>query len=265
MFQYAVLPDSTEAQVLIDTIDSIKGFSGNTGNTTRTWAQPHPHPVDGRCLVPVDWNQLRGCESHFDKIEVVSRSEARERGWHFGPFSGTFAREIEKMEDIHFLFDAVVQVYGNPNFPALRSLVLSFLSACYSLKESLKKKSQRPELKSTLGDWWTDRAEECDAKNELLHQFERYMNTEKHGGATAGQKSKISLEPTALMTTLIIREHPVQADPKTLQVSAEGAFMTAFKDTPMERRFPVGLHEARYELTVENPPGAHRDLRQHWR
>jgi hypothetical protein len=161
------------------------------------------------------------------------------------------------MEDIHFLFDAIVAAYGKPNFPALRSLVLSFLSACYALKESIKQKSHHQTLQPILGAWWADRLKELDAKNELLHAFERYMNTEKHGGALAGQHATIDISPATLITSLIVREFPLQADPNTLHISAEGAFMTAYKDTPMERRFPVGVHEARYEVVVDNPPTSH--------
>jgi hypothetical protein len=247
---YAVIADKATAQSLIDKIDDRKKFSGGS------WSEPLPHPTNSECLIPVDWSQLSGCEDLFSEYDLLSKQEAKRRGWYFGPFTGAMARETQKLEDIHFLFDAVSQAYGSPNFPAVRALILSFLSACYSLKESLKKKSQN-QLSDKLSLWWKKREYELSSQNDLLHQFERFMNTEKHGGALAGQMSDIDLEATALITTLIVREFSGFADPKTLTISAEGAFMTAFAGTPMERRFPVGLHEAKYEITVSNAPQMH--------
>ena len=59
------------------------------------------------------------------------------------------------------------------------------------------------------------------------------------------------------MTTLIVTHHHPHADPQTLTMSSEGAFMTAYKETPMERRFPVGIHEAKYEIRVSGAPKIH--------
>jgi hypothetical protein len=249
---YAVIHDLNRARSLIKKIDEYKNFSG-------TWAEPLIHLTDQKCLIPVDWNQLKGCEELFSEYEIISRKEAQNRGWYFGPFTGSLAREIQKLEDIHFLFDAISQSYGSPNFPAIRALILSFLSACYSLKESMKTKCQN-QLSQSLAEWWKERERELSSKyskDDLLPQFERFMNTEKHGGAFAGQLSEIDLEAAALVTTLIVREYPLFADPQTLHISGEGAFMTAFRGTPMERRYPVGLHEAKYEITVSNPPQTH--------
>lgn len=246
---YAVIGDLDSAKYLVKKIDEYKNFSG-------TWAEPLTHPTEQKCLIPIDWNQLKGCEELFSGHEIISRKEAKKRGWYFGPFTGSLAREIQKLEDIHFLFDAVSQSYGSPNFPAVRSLILSFLSACYSLKESMKKKCLN-QLSQSLADWWKEHERDLSSKDELLHQFERFMNTEKHGGALAGQLSEIDLEATALVSGIIVREYPLFADPQTLHISAEGAFMTAFRGTPMERRYPVGLHEAKYEVTVSNPPQTH--------
>jgi hypothetical protein len=250
MNQFAVFDSVINAQNCISEIDRIKKFPG-------TWANPIEHPADARCLVPVDWNQLQGCENLLAKCEIISRSDAMQRGWYFGPFIGKLAREKGKMEDVHFLFDALIEAYGKPNFPAFRSLVLSFLSACYALKESLRTKSKNKAFKSALGSWWNDRARDLNRKNELLHSFEQFMNNEKHGGALANQHSKIYLSPRAYISELIITHAPVGVDISTLNISAEGAFAWAFRGSAMERRFPVGIHTARYEVSVDNPPSSH--------
>ena len=83
------------------------------------------------------------------------------------------------------------------------------------------------------------------------------MNTEKHGGASAGQLSSIRLEAVSYITTLIVTHHHPHANPQSMTISSEGAFMTAYQNTPMERRFPVGIHEAVYEIKVTGSPNKH--------
>lgn len=249
MQEYAVVTTKSEADKLIKLIDETKHFSG-------TWALPIRHPDGLAYLIPLDWNQLNGCESILEGLEHINRLEAKARGWYFGQFTGIFAREKQKMEDVHYLFDAIVVAYGKPNFPALRALILSFLSACYALQESLEGKCNRPTLKSTLGNWWAERLKEMKSKGELLHVFERYMNSEKHDQPFMGAHA-IELSPTACMTELVVSHLPLNANPNSIQISAEGVFVTVYEGTPMERRFPVGVLEARYEVNVDNPPASH--------
>jgi hypothetical protein len=250
MNEYAVVPSEGEALNLITRIDKQKGFSS-------TWCEPIRHPVDAACLIRIDWSQLDGCQDILSGLSFISEQQAKMRGWYFGPFSGTFAREKQKMEDIHFLFDAIVDAYGKPNFPALRSLIVSFMSACYALKESLKTKAKDAKLQPMLGIWWDARRREMDAPGELLHLFERYMHTEKHGGALARQISSMDLSPVAAISELVVTSFPPGADPGTLKLSSEGAFVIAHSGTPMERRLPVGVHQAKYEVVVNDPPTLH--------
>jgi hypothetical protein len=249
LFEYAVLSNLNDAETLINEICGVKGFSN--------WAEPIKHPTKESFLVRIDWSQLGGCEGLFEDLSIISRSEAKKRGWYFGLFKGTFGREREKLEDIHFIFDALVSFHGNPNFPALRALTLSFLSACYALKESMKNMCESEEYKGELGSWWKKRSKEMEAKGQLLKAFERFMNTEKHGGSIAHQHSLLDIVPHALVNNLVVTSVPVGASIKTLQLSAQGAFVYMFVGTPLERRVPVGIQDALYEIVVENPPQKH--------
>lgn len=245
--QYAVFENLISAEKAIVSINRAKGFLG-------TWGYPLEHPTDCECLIPIDWTQLQGCEPYIGSREIIDAGEAKYRGWDLGPFTGPLAREQKKLEDMYFLLDAVHGMYGSPNFPALRSLTLSFLSAAYALRESLKSKAQSVRHKDSLGDWWKLRKRELDEPNELLKTLEKFMNTEKHGGR---QRSKIDLVPTARMTSLIIEQMPPNADVSTLTLSAEGAFAIVGLNTSRERRVPVGIHEAEYEIHLQSVPDQH--------
>jgi hypothetical protein len=247
MMQYAVFDDVTSAEAAIRSIDQEKGFQG-------TWAQPHAHPTDHRCLVPVDWAQLQGCEAYIGDREIINIVEAKRRGWEFGAFTGPLARERRKLEDMYFLLDAVVGMYGSPNFPALRSLTLSFLSAAYALRESLKSKAESPLYRNNLEHWWRQREAELDDRRGLLKSLEVFMHTEKHGGK---QHSPIDLVPNSFMVSLVVDRMPLNGDPSTLTISAEGAFAVVGVNTPGERRVPVGIHEAKYEITLQSAPQQH--------
>lgn len=253
--EYALLHNASQANTLIANINAIIKPSG-------TWATPIKHPLREEYLVPIDWSLLEPCKELLAKETKISRLEAEKNGWDFGPFTGIFARERQKLEDANFLLDAIVATYGTPNFPAVRALIHSFLAACYSLKESITNKCESPELSPTLGEWWGDQNKHLERKNELLKVFETFMHTEKHGGPIAGQHSSLQIRPRALIRSLRIKEYPLQVDINTLVVSAEGAFATGFKDTPFERRFPVGVHHANYEIIVINAPTRHlgRDI-----
>jgi hypothetical protein len=247
MRQYAVFDDLSSAKAAIHLIDQVKGFQG-------TWAQPQAHPTDRRCLVPVDWAQLQGCEQFIGDRELIDIVEAKRRGWEFGAFTGPLARERRKLEDMRFLLDAVVGMYGSPNFPAIRSLTLSFLSAAYALRESLNGKSKSSPHKDNLEDWWKQREKELDERGGLLKSLERFMNAEKHGGT---QQSPIDLVASSAMVSLSIERMPLNADLSTLTISAEGAFAVVDLNTPWERRVPVGIHEAKYEITFQSAPQKH--------
>lgn len=249
-YQFESLKECTD---VISAINSRKNYRGGTN----TWCTPHKNQTEDKWIIPYDSQQIGDCLDLLNKFEELTKHEAEKRGWYFGVFSGSLAREREKLEDMHFTFDALVESYGRPNFPATRSLALSFLSSCYSLKESLSKKVKNTTLKSKLENWWKQKKAEQDSRNEMLSEFHIFMNTEKHGGAASGQVSKIKFEPQSFMTSLIIVNHHPHADPKTMRLSAEGAFMTAYANTPNERRFPVGIHEARYEIKVANAPKSH--------
>ena len=220
------------------------------------WSQPHKNQTENLWILPYN-DQIKDCKEILQGFEEITRDEAIKRGWYFGPFTGSFAREREKLEDIHFVYDSLLSLYGRPNFPAIRAMTLSFLSACYSLKESMNKKINGTSLKEKLEDWWKLKLKEQSKRNDVLNSFHVFMNTEKHGGASTGQISDIVIEPVARMTSLIVTNHHIHADPKSLEMSAQGAFMTAYKNTPQERRFPVGLHEAVYEIRVKNAPKEH--------
>jgi hypothetical protein len=50
---------------------------------------------------------------------------------------------------------------------------------------------------------------------------------------------------------------PINSSLDTLELTEQGAFVTVDIGTHMERRLPVGIHEARYDIEVENPPTQH--------
>lgn len=247
VIQYAIFDDIESAKAIIQKIDQAKGFQG-------TWAEPQSHPIDNRCLVSVDWAQLQGCEPYFQDHRIIDIIEAKRLGWDFGAFTGSLARERTKLEDMYFLLDAVVGMYGSPNFPALRSLTLSFLSAAYALRENLQSKAESAPYKDSLGEWWKQRKKELDNRSGLLKSLEQFMNAEKHGGK---QHSPIGLVPDCLMVTLLVERMPLNTDPSTLTISAEGAFAVVNLHTPWERRVPVGIHEAKYEITLQSAPQQH--------
>jgi hypothetical protein len=253
MKTYYLFEKLEECNNVIGAINS----KNNYANGTNTWCQPHKNQTEEKWIIPYDATQIGDCLDLLKSYEELSKLKAEKRGWYFGVFSGSLAREREKLEDMHFTFDALIESYGRPNFPATRSLALSFLSSCYSLKESLNKKIKNTSLNAKLKDWWSTKKSEQDSRNELINEFHIFMNTEKHGGAASGQISKIKLDPQSFMTSLIIMNHHPHANPKSMRLSAEGAFMTAYENTPNERRFPVGIHEARYEIKVFNAPKSH--------
>lgn len=255
MKNYYIFKSLDDCKEALKLINERKNF-GN-GGSTNTWAEPLKNQIKDEWAIPFDENQIGDCVDLLKKGKKVQKHEAIALGWYFGFFSGSFAREREKLEDIHFIFDGLVSSYGKPNFPATRSLIFSFLSACYSLKESLSKKIKSAEFDQEVKEWWKKRKAEQDERGSLLKEYDIYMNTEKHGGALAGQTSNIKLEPVAYMTTLIVTHHHPHADPQTMTISSEGAFMTAYTETPMERRFPVGIHEAKYEIRVSGSPKTH--------
>jgi hypothetical protein len=247
---YYVFSDLDKCNEVLLNINTKKNI------TSGTWCNPHKNQTENLWLLTYD-KQISDCKELLQPFEEIDLKTAVSRGWYFGPFKGSLAREREKLEDIHFIFDSLLSSYGKPNFPATRAIALSFLSACYSLKESLKKKIKGTSLKTKLDKWWNEKTKEQNIKNELLYSFHVYMNTEKHGGASVGQISEIELLPVAHMTGLIITSHHIHANPKTLEMSAQGAFMTAYENTVNERRFPVGLHDAVYEIRVKNAPKKH--------
>lgn len=248
---YFIFNDLEECKETLSKINKKRNI------TSGSWCQPHKNQTEDLWLLTYDGNQISDCREILIPFEEIDLKEAIKRGWYFGPFVGSLAREREKLEDIHFIFDSLLSSYGKPNFPATRAIALSFLSACYSLKESLNKKIKGTSLKKELGKWWGERLKEQNMKKELLNSFHIFMNTEKHGGASAGQISEIELHPVAHMTGLIITNHHIHANPDTLEMSAQGAFMTAYENTPNERRFPVGIHDAVYEIRVKNAPKKH--------
>lgn len=255
MKTFYIFKNLNDCEEALKLINERKGF-GNDGST-QTWADPIKNQNKDEWAIPFDENQIGDCVDLLTKGKKVKKDEAIALGWYFGFFSGPFAREREKLEDIHFIFDGLINSYGKPNFPATRSLVLSFLSACYSLKESLSKKIKSANFQKEVKEWWNIRKAEQDERGALLKEYDIYMNTEKHGGASAGQTSNIKLEPVAYISSLIITQYHIHADPQTMTLSSEGAFMTAYKETPMERRFPVGIHEAKYEIRVSGAPKVH--------
>lgn len=244
---YFVFEDKNECLLVLNKIKDKKNGE---------WSKPHQNQTEDLWIIPYN-DQLQDCQEILKGFEEITRDQAIKRGWYFGPFTGSFAREREKLEDIHFIYDSLLSLYGRPNFPATRAITLSFLSACYSLKESINKKIKRTSLKEKLDDWWKLKLKEQNNRNDVLNSFHVFMNTEKHGGASSGQISDIILEPVARMTSLIVHNHHIHADPKTLEMSAQGAFMTAYKNTTEERRFPVGIHEAVYEIRIKNAPKEH--------
>lgn len=108
-----------------------------------------------------------------------------------------------------------------------------------------------------LGEWWQARRKEIYAKNELLHSFSVYMNTEKHGGAVARQHSGLEISAVAIVSELKLDRLPLNASPETLEISAEGMFVTVDLGTPLQRRVPVGVHNAKYEIVLHNAPDKH--------
>lgn len=248
---YFIFDDLNKCNAVLSEINKRRNI------TSGSWCNPHKNQTEDLWLLTYDENQISDCKELLNSFEEIDSKEAIKRGWYFGPFKGSFAREREKLEDMHFIFDSLLSSYGKPNFPATRATALSFLSACYSIKESLNKKIKGTSLKTKLDKWWNERIKEQNLKNELLNSFHIYMNTEKHGGASAGQISEIELHPVAHMTGLIITNHHIHANPKTLEMSAQGAFMTAYENTINERRFPVGIHDAVYEIRVKNAPIKH--------
>jgi hypothetical protein len=44
---------------------------------------------------------------------------------------------------------------------------------------------------------------------------------------------------------------------QTMQITEQGAFVTVDLGTPMERRVPVGIQDAKYEVVVVSPPEKH--------
>lgn len=246
------LDDCQEALKLIN-----ERMKNGNNDSNLTWAEPLKNQIKDEWAIPVNEKMLEDCIGLLKKGKKVQKHEAIGLGWYFGFFSGSFAREREKLEDIHFIFDGLVSSYGKPNFPLTRSLIFSFLSACYSLKESLSKKIKSADFDQSIKEWWKIRKAEQDERGSLLKEYDIYMNTEKHGGASSGQISNIKLEPVAYMTTLLVSHHHPHADPQTMTISSEGAFMTAYKETPMERRFPVGIYEAKYEIRVSGSPKTH--------
>jgi hypothetical protein len=253
--------DNNKTYFVFDNLDqcnsTLNEINKKRNITNGTWCQPHKNQTENLWLLTYDNKQISDCRELLTSFEEIELAEAKKRGWYFGRFTGSFAREREKLEDIHFVYDSLLSNYGKPNFPATRAIALSFLSACYSLKESLNKKIRGSSLKTDLGEWWKNKVKEQDAKGELLISFHIFMNTEKHGGASAGRISEIELNPIAHMSALIITNHHIHCNPKTLEMSAQGVFMTAYENTPNERRFPVGIHDAVYEIRVKNAPNKH--------
>lgn len=248
---YYIINDVDEAEKLIDRINTRMNLQSGQ------WDIPHKHPIENKWLITYDPVQNSNCLDLFNKYENITTLEAKKRGWYFGYFKGTFARERAKLEDIHFIFDVLEDIYGLPNFPAVKALTLSFLSACYSLKGSLDTIITKTSLNEKLGKWWADRRKEQDKKGELLMSFNIFMNNEKHGGALSGQIAPIDIEPNSQIKSLIIQAYHPASDLQSLYLSAEGAFTLAFPNSPKERRFPVGIHEAIYEVHVISPPSKH--------
>ena len=252
MNQYYIFNDLESCLKALQEINIKKNFREGTN-----WPEPLKNQTKDVWAIPFDSQQIGDCEDILKTGELIDKAEAIKRGWYFGQFSGPFAREREKLEDVHFIFDALIANYGRPNFPATRSLILSFLSGCYYLKESLHKKITTSDFDVEFKNWWSLKKKEQDLKKELLFEYHVFMNTEKHGGASAGQLSSIRLEAVSYITTLIVTHHHPHANPQSMTISSEGAFMTAYQNTPMERRFPVGIHEAVYEIKVTGSPNKH--------
>lgn len=218
-----------------------------------SWCIPHKHPIDDKWLIIYDPAQIADCKILFAQHEEINFDEANNRGWNFGPFGGTFAREREKLEEIQLLFDELELCYGRPNFPLTRLLVIGILSACYALTQNVDKKIKKFPTSNRISQWWKGKYTELTKRSELINSFHIYMNSDKHSSS----KSAIKLIPLSKLQSLVITHKHPDADPDTLVINAEGAFMTAYIGTPKERRFHVGHHRAIYGVAVMNAPKFH--------
>jgi hypothetical protein len=241
--QFALFKNKVHAEDFINKINKALNFS-----SPQTWDFPKKHPSKEEFLVKIHRNQIP--QNLLTDQTIIEYSEAKTEGYYLGLFEGSFAREREKMEDIYCLFDAILQNYGKPNFPATRSLILSMLSACYALKLNLRDKLKNLEQ--------LDRSKQLIKiieNDSLIKKFENFMNMEKHGNKDF--KNPIILFPEAIVSSLIVTQIPLGANINTMISSSEGTFVTLNQGNMFERRFPVGLQDARYEITVINPPEIH--------
>ena len=253
---YYVFYDLSKCNRIIKEINKRNNIKGKM-----TWCEPQENQIEESWIIPYQENEIKNCLDLLEDYEEIDKLEAERRGWYFGLHKGSFAREREKLEDIHFIFDTLLQSINSPNFPTTRALTLSFLSACYSLKESLYKKIKKPNLNNSLGYWSNCKKKEQETKNELLQGFHQFMNTEKHGGFLGGQKSEIKITPHLLSSGgAINKDIPDYFRPYNLTMSSEGQLINAFLNTPYERRFPIGyIYNSKYEIKVDNAPKKHLD------
>ncbi len=210
-----------------------------------------PHPTKQEALLKYRPDMLIGCEDIFEGIPALTLDEAVAEGWYLGPFQGRLGKTRAKLEEAQHLSDTLESPQIRDNRPVFRALFFAYISALYSLRESLKKVC--PVYDGKLKDWWAVRIKELATRGELLSYLLEIGNRDKHN------HENFLRYPANITYIKISYQLPPGWPPGKYPVviSGEGNFAMFDVGKKTFRRIPLGLSQGEYKVDLIGAPARH--------
>jgi hypothetical protein len=187
------------------------------------WADPTPNMTGASCVIPWNSEYLAGLEDLVAGRPRLRADEAMKQGFTLGYHKGRFAQAANKIEDAHFILDALERLYGLADFPTVRTLYYGYQSSLYGARQAIGERCKP--RRSEAGEWWAE-VDKKLRKEPLIDAMDVDYQRDKHGQASAFLRPKLNWAGSVL---------PVDV------ISGEGAYQIVNRGTLRERRRFVPL------------------------
>jgi len=240
---YKIIPNIAESKRLIKTIDERL--------SPQHYSNPWPHPKGDEALIIYD-TRLLGKHNEIEKYPSLTETEATKKGWYIHWFTGyqwsvgRFAKSRVKLEEAQYLYDLLSDTVLKDNRPLFRSLFFAFLSALYSLSETMKSVCEAQG--GELSRFYEPHKKKIRNPKDLIGYLIQVVNRDKHNHENYFRYS-------ATRYSIII------PNKYTTIVSAEGDFNLIDEGKKTFRRVFLGLGEGRYNMCLLGVPRMHSSLK----